>query len=59
MLRMGNFRMTVVDLQMNWVYGVCLLGFVAMLVRSTQLALQHWRQGWSLLERPDHDLPTV
>ena len=59
MLRMGNFRMTVVDLQMNWVYGVCLLGFAAMLVRSLQLALQHWRQGWSLLERPDHDLPTV
>jgi TRAP-type C4-dicarboxylate transport system permease small subunit len=53
MLRMGNYKMTVVDLPMNIVYGVCLAGFVAMLYRAVRLALVHWRRGWSVLERPE------
>ena len=52
MMKMGNYQMTVVDLPMNLVYGVCLAGFAAMFIRSIILALQHWRRGWSLLERP-------
>jgi TRAP-type transport system small permease protein len=44
--------MTMVDLPMNWVYGVCLLGFAAMTVRSVQVALIHRRRGWTVLERP-------
>ena len=28
MQKMGNYKMTIVDLPMNTVYGVCLLGFV-------------------------------
>ena len=54
MYRLGsNSRMTMVDLPMNWVYGICLLGFVAMAVRSVQVALFHKRRGYSVLERPE------
>lgn len=54
MLRLGsNSRMTMVDLPMNWVYGVCLLGFAAMAVRSVQVALFHRKRGYTVLERPE------
>jgi TRAP-type C4-dicarboxylate transport system permease small subunit len=53
MLKLGNnSRMTMVDLPMNWVYGVCLLAFAAMTVRSVQVAMIHRRRGWTALERP-------
>jgi TRAP-type C4-dicarboxylate transport system permease small subunit len=53
MLKLGsNTRMTVVDAPMNLVYGVVLLGFAAMTFRSVQVALIHWRRGYSVLERP-------
>jgi TRAP-type C4-dicarboxylate transport system permease small subunit len=44
--------MTMVDLPMNWVYGVCLLGFAAMAVRSVLVMRTHLRRGYSVLERP-------
>ncbi len=54
MVKLGsNSRMTMVDLPMNWVYGICLLGFAAMAVRSVQVALFHHRRGYSVLERPE------
>lgn len=54
MLKIGNqTRMTVVDLPMNVVYALCLLGFAVMLLRSLQVALIHYRRGYSVLERPD------
>ena len=54
MLKLGSTsRMTMVDLPMNWVYGVCLLAFAAMAWRSVQVALVHWRRGYSVLERPE------
>ena len=54
MLKIGNqTRMTVVDLPMNLVYALCLLGFSVMLLRSVQVALIHYRRGYSVLERPD------
>ena len=46
-------RMTIVDAPMNIVYGMCLLGFAAMTVRAIQVALVHWRRGYSVLERPE------
>jgi len=52
----GNSRMTMVDLPMNWVYGICLLGFAAMAVRSAQVALIHRRRGFSVLERPESSI---
>jgi TRAP-type C4-dicarboxylate transport system permease small subunit len=53
MLRLGsNSRMTMVDLPMNWVYGVCLAGFAMMTVRAVLVARRHWQRGYSVLERP-------
>lgn len=54
MLKLGsNSRMTMVDLPMNWIYGICLLGFAAMALRSAQVAIFHYRRGYSVLERPE------
>lgn len=54
MLKLGsNSRMTMVDLPMNWVYGICLLGFAAMAFRSVQITLFHLKRGYSVLERPE------
>jgi len=54
MLKLGsNSRMTMVDLPMNWIYGICLLGFAAMAVRSVQVALLHRKRGYSVLEQPE------
>jgi TRAP-type transport system small permease protein len=49
----NNSRMTIVDLPMNIVYGVCLLGFAIMTWRAVQVALINWRRGYSVLERPE------
>jgi TRAP-type C4-dicarboxylate transport system permease small subunit len=54
MMRMGNLQMTIVNLPMNIIYGVCAFGFAAATVRSVQVAIENWRRGFSLLERPDH-----
>jgi TRAP-type transport system small permease protein len=53
MQKMGNYQMTIVDLPMNIVYGVCLFGFVAMTARSVWVARVHWQRGYSVLERPE------
>jgi len=54
MIKIGNnAAMTIVDLPMNIVYGVCLLGFVAMLARSLQVSWVHWQRGYCVLERPE------
>jgi TRAP-type transport system small permease protein len=54
MLRLGTTtRMTVVDLPMNLVYGVCLLGFTAMFGRSIWVARVHWQRRYSVLQRPE------
>src|SRR6266581_3959533 len=37
MQKMGNYNMTIVDLPMNTVYGVCLLGFAFAAVRAVQV----------------------
>jgi len=54
MLRLGsNARMTMVDLPMNWLYGICLAGFAAMTLRSVLVMRTHLRRGYSVLERPE------
>ena len=53
MAKLGSStRMTIVDAPMNIVYGVVLVGFVALTFRSIQVARLHWRRGYSVLERP-------
>ena len=54
MLRMTSLQMTIIDLPMNLIYGVCGIGFVAATVRSVQVAIENLRRGWSLLEQPEH-----
>jgi TRAP-type transport system small permease protein len=54
MQRMGSYQMTVIELPVNIIYGICGLGFVAATIRSVQVAIENWRQGFSLLERPEH-----
>ena len=53
MQKMDSYKMTIVDLPMNLVYGVCLAGFVGMLLRSLWVARIHWQRGYSVLERPE------
>jgi TRAP-type C4-dicarboxylate transport system permease small subunit len=53
MLKMGNYQMTIIDLPMNIVYGVCLVGFAACTLRSIWVMRIHLKRGYSVLERPD------
>ncbi|TAG45916.1 MAG: TRAP transporter small permease [Betaproteobacteria bacterium] len=50
--KMHNLSMTVIDVPMSYIYGFVALGFALMTMRSVQVAIKHWRQGWSTLERP-------
>jgi len=51
--KIGDQRMAIVDLPMGWVFGAMLFGFALMSLRSLQVAWRHWRQGYSVLERPE------
>jgi len=51
--KMGNYKMTIVDLPMNLVYGVCMVGFAFAAIRSVQVAIENHRRGYSALERPE------
>ena len=54
MMRMSALQMTIIDLPMNLIYGVCAFGFAAAAVRSVQVALENWQRHFSILERPEH-----
>lgn len=49
----GDETMTTVSIPKNLIYGLVLIGFVLMAVRSIQVTVQNWRRGYSILERPD------
>ena len=51
--KLGSYKMTIIDLPMNIVYGVCLLGFIAMTLRSVLVARVNWQRGYSVLQRPE------
>jgi TRAP-type transport system small permease protein len=51
--RLQGLQMSVVDLPMNIVYGVCLFGLACMTLRSLWVAKVHWQRGYSVLERPE------
>jgi TRAP-type C4-dicarboxylate transport system permease small subunit len=53
MSKMTTQMMTIIDVPMNVLYGVCLFGLVMMMLRSFGVALVHWRRGYSVLERPE------
>src|SRR6267142_2836141 len=48
----GDERMTTIKFQKGFVYYAVLLGFAMMFVRSIQIAVENWRRGYSILERP-------
>ena len=54
--KLGSYRMTIIDLPMNLVYGVVLAGFAAMCLRSVWVMRVHWQRGYSVLERPESDM---
>ena len=51
--RIGGQRMAIVDLPMGYVFGAMTFGFALMCFRALQVAHRHWRQGYSVLERPE------
>jgi TRAP-type transport system small permease protein len=53
MEKLSNMKMTIVDVPMNVLYGVCLFGLAMMTWRSIGVARTHWRRGYSVLERPE------
>ena len=53
-------EMTTIRVPKNLFYGAVFLGFVLMFFRSVQVSLANWRQGFSVLERPEaYDAPVV
>jgi TRAP-type C4-dicarboxylate transport system permease small subunit len=54
MTKMTALQMTIIDLPMNIIYGVCAVGFAAAAFRSVQVAIENWKRGWSILEQPEH-----
>ncbi len=56
MQKMGDYKMTIIDLPMNLVYGVCLIGFLAMCLRSIWVMRIHIQRGYSVLERPESSM---
>ena len=59
MSRMSHQQMTIIDLPMNIVYAICALGFAAATFRSVQVAIENWKRGFSLLERPEYAIEEV
>ncbi len=53
MMKMESYKMTIIDLPMNLLYGVCLFGFVMMTLRSVWVMRVHLKRGYSVLERPE------
>lgn len=50
--RVGHQPMTMIDWPLSIIYGFVMVGFGFMLLRAVILAIQHLRQGTSLLENP-------
>lgn len=53
MQKMGNYKMTIIDLPMNIVFGICGLGLLAMALRSVWVMRVHLKRGYTVLERPE------
>ena len=51
--KIGMQQMSIIDWPIGIVYAGVLFGFVLMSFRAVTIALKHWRQGYSVLERPE------
>ena len=54
--KLGNYKMTIVDLPMNIVYAVVMAGFAAMAVRAVWVMRIHLLRGYTVLERPGSEM---
>src|ERR1017187_3656383 len=51
--KIGKQQMSIIDWPIGLVYAVVLFGFALMCFRAVTTAAKHWRQGFSVLERPE------
>jgi TRAP-type C4-dicarboxylate transport system permease small subunit len=51
--RIGKQQMAIIDWPIGIIYGFVLFGFVLMCYRAVTTGIKHWRQGFSVLERPE------
>jgi TRAP-type C4-dicarboxylate transport system permease small subunit len=56
MEKLGNYKMTIIDLPMNLVYGVVFVGFAAMCIRAIWVMKIHWQRGYTVLQRPESEM---
>ncbi|MSP36407.1 MAG: TRAP transporter small permease [Limnohabitans sp.] len=56
MEKLGTYKMTIVDLPMNLVYGVVMAGFAAMCLRAIWVMKIHWQRGYTVLQRPESEM---
>jgi TRAP-type C4-dicarboxylate transport system permease small subunit len=56
MQKLGSYKMTIVDLPMNIVYGVVMVGFAAMCLRAIWVMRIHLQRGYTVLERPGTEM---
>ena len=56
MQKLGSYKMTIVNLPMNLVYGVVMAGFAAMSLRAMWVMKIHWQRGFTVLERPESEM---
>ena len=52
-LAVNNEPMTTIDWNKSHVYWLAFAGFALMALRSVQVSVLNWRQGYSILERPE------
>ena len=51
--KIGKQQMSIIDWPIGLIYAGVLFGFVLMCFRAVTTAVKHWRQGFSVLERPE------
>ena len=56
MEKLGTYKMTIIDLPMNLVYGVVMVGFAAMCLRAIWVMKVHWQRGYTVLQRPESEM---
>ena len=54
--KLGTYKMTIIDLPMNLVYGVVMAGFAAMCLRAMWVMKIHWQRGYTVLQRPESEM---
>jgi TRAP-type C4-dicarboxylate transport system permease small subunit len=53
MQKIGSQRMAIVDWPIGILYGFVVLGFGLMTLRALEVAIDNWKRGYSVLERPE------